>query len=68
MWKFAIKYKLDHFFFRKNMFGVNELSSIFHFPDYTYNRSPIISWMQYKVLPAPDNLPILNDPNGFVIG
>jgi len=68
MRKFAIKHKLDHFFFKKSMFGVNELSSIFHFPDNSYNRSPIISWMQYKVLPAPDNLPVLSTPNGLVMG
>jgi hypothetical protein len=66
--KLAVRAKLTHFFFKKSIFGVNELASIFHFPDNAYNRSPIISWMQYKVLPAPDNLPILNQPNGYVMG
>ena len=54
---------IPKFFYRGNYFGVNELSSLFHFPDATYNRSPIISWMQYKVLPAPENLPVLTQPN-----
>jgi hypothetical protein len=43
------------------------LASLFHFPDNAYNRSPIISWMQYKILPAPDNLPVLNDFGGYVM-
>lgn len=67
LWKFAVKFKLTHFFSPKHVFGVHELSSIFHLPDNTYNRSPIISWMQYKILPAPENIPILNDPNGYIM-
>ncbi|HCB52137.1 TPA: hypothetical protein DEP21_06315 [Patescibacteria group bacterium] len=63
MWKFATLFKLTTFFFKKNIFGVNELASLFHFPDNMYNRAPIISWMQYKVLPAPENLPILHMSN-----
>jgi len=66
--KIAAQCKLTHFFFKKNMLGVNELSSLFHFPDISYNRSPIISWMPYKLLPAPENLPVLNEPNGYIIG
>jgi hypothetical protein len=65
--KLAVLCKLTHFFFQENIFGVNELASVYHFPDNTYNRSPIISWMQYKILPAPENLPILNTPNGFTM-
>lgn len=67
MWKFAALFALTSFFFRKHYFGVNELASLFHFPDNTYNRSPAISWMQYKVLPAPDNLPVLSNFNGHII-
>ncbi|MCX6823120.1 MAG: hypothetical protein NTX91_03980 [candidate division SR1 bacterium] len=66
-WKLAILRKMTHWFFKKATFGVNELASIFHLPDNAYNRSPIISWMQYKVLPAPENIPILNQPNGYFI-
>ena len=65
--RIGVNLKLTHFFFKKNIFGVNELASLFHFPDIAYNRSPIISWMQYKLLPAPENLPTLHEPNGFVI-
>lgn len=65
--KFAAHFNLPYFFFKKNMFWVNELASLFHFPDGIYNRSPAISWMQYKVLPCPDNLPILQDLNQYII-
>ncbi len=67
LWKFAALFKLTHFFFKSNIFGVNELASLFHFPDNAYNRSPAISWMQYKVLPAPDNLPVLTQDSGYVM-
>jgi len=67
LWKLAIIFRLNHFFFKKSIFWVNELSSLFHFPDNSYNRSPIISWMWYKVLPAPENLPVLNNPNWYVM-
>lgn len=34
-----------------------ELASFFHFPNSKYNYTPIIKWLQYKVLPAPVELP-----------
>lgn len=34
-----------------------ELASFFHFPSSRYNYTPVIKWMQYKVLPAPVDLP-----------
>jgi len=67
LWKFAAYFNLPYFFFKRNMFGVNELASLFHFPDGIYNRSPIISWMAYKVLPWPENLPMPKDTNTFII-
>ena len=65
--RIAAKNYITRFFFAKNVLWINELTSLFHFPDATYNRSPIISWMQYKVLPAPENLPIPKDFNGFIM-
>lgn len=65
--KMALNNFIVGFFYKKFDFGINELSSIFHFPDATYNRTPIISWMQYKVLPAPENLPIPKDFNGYIM-
>jgi hypothetical protein len=63
LWKFASLFNLIGFFYKKNIFTVNELASLWHLPDALYNRSPIIKWMDYKTLPAPDNLPVLKDKN-----
>jgi hypothetical protein len=61
LWTIAANYTLTNLFYKSNAFTINELTSLFHFPDYTYNRSNIIEWMQYKVLPAPSNLPTFYD-------
>ncbi len=34
-----------------------EVSSIFHYPNIKYNRSPVIKWQDYKISPGPSNLP-----------
>lgn len=69
MWSIAARYFLTNLFYNSNIFTVSELSGLFHFPDGIYNRSNIIDWMQYKVLPAPSELPIFwpDEENGFVI-
>ena len=68
LWKSAVCAHLVRLFFKKNIFTENALTSLFHFPDGIYNRSPIIKWMDYKVLAAPDNLAVLTKPNdGFVV-
>ena len=61
LWKIAAKYYLTWFFYNYSYFSTNELTSLFHFADWIYNRSPIIEWMIYKVLPAPSNLPQFSD-------
>lgn len=33
-----------------------ELASIFHFPTTMYNFSPVIKWMDYKILPMPSTM------------
>jgi len=65
--RFAAIFHLPNFFFKDNIFTVNELSSLFHLPDGLYNRSPVIKWMNYKVLSAPDNLPKLKEETDKVI-
>jgi len=42
---------------RKSLFVEEELSSIYHFPCSIYNYTPIIKWLDYKVLPAPIDTP-----------
>ncbi|MBI5421959.1 type IV secretion system DNA-binding domain-containing protein [Candidatus Peregrinibacteria bacterium] len=34
-----------------------ELASIFHFPNIKYNRLPVIKWQEFKIAPAPSNMP-----------
>lgn len=69
LWKIAANYYLTGFFYKYAYFSTNELTSLYHFADGIYNRSPIIEWMQYKVLPAPSNLPQFTDEewNGRVM-
>ena len=40
----------------------DELSTIYHFPDINYNKSPVISWLEYKMLPPPPNLRFRKEP------
>jgi len=61
LWRIAASYNLTNLFYKSNVFTLNELTSLYHFPDYTYNRSNIIEWLQYKLLPAPSNLPCFRD-------
>jgi len=61
LWKAAINMYLTWFFSKYSYFSTNELSSLYHFPDGLYNRSPAIEWMQYKVIAPPSNLPIFDD-------
>lgn len=69
MRRFAIRFKLLPFFFTKNVFSVNALSSLFHFPDGTYNRSQVIRRLDYKTLWAPSNAPVLSpaQDNGYIM-
>jgi hypothetical protein len=34
-----------------------ELASVYHFPNARYNQNPTIAWLQYRILPAPIDLP-----------
>jgi hypothetical protein len=37
-------------------FSADELVTLYHFPDINYNRSSILTWLEYKKLPPPHNL------------
>jgi len=50
LWKFASKFFLPDFFFKRNIFSANELTSLFHIPDSLYNRSPIVRRLDYKMV------------------
>lgn len=62
LWKFAAKFQLPHFFYRENIMTPNALTSLFHYPDGLYNRAPVIKWLEYKMIAAPDNVPVMKQP------
>jgi hypothetical protein len=69
LWTMGVSMYLTGFFVKHSYFSTNELTSLYHFPDGTYNRSPAIERMQYKVIAPPSNLPAFTDEswNGRVI-
>lgn len=69
LWKSAVNMFVTWFFSKYCYFSTNELCSLYHFPDWLYNRSPAIEWMQYKVVAPPSNLPSFAEEwrNGKII-
>lgn len=59
---FAFQNKLIWFFQNVSIFSADELSTLYHFPDINYNKSPIIHWLDYKKLAPPHNLKYPKDP------
>ena len=41
----------------RQILSTEEIASIFHFPNIRYNPSPQIKWQDFKIAPAPHNLP-----------
>jgi hypothetical protein len=37
--------------------SADELASLYHMPNIRYNKAPTIAWQNYKVAPAPANIP-----------
>ncbi len=42
---------------QKTILSADELASIYHVPNIRYNKAPTIAWQNYKVAPAPANIP-----------
>lgn len=59
---FTFKLRLTWIMQRESAFSTDEMSSMYHFPDINYNKSPIITWLTYKMLPTPSNLKIPKEP------
>jgi hypothetical protein len=59
---FAYRFRMIGFLQSKSVFSVDELSTLYHFPDINYNKSPIIKWLDYKMLAPPHNLRTLKNP------
>ncbi|MBI5413332.1 type IV secretion system DNA-binding domain-containing protein [Candidatus Peregrinibacteria bacterium] len=51
------RHRIFRFGEKQSVLVPEELASFFHFPTSRYNYTPIIKWLQYKVLPAPTDLP-----------
>lgn len=58
---FSLKYRLINFFQKKDLLVASELATVYHFPDAMYNKSPVIKWLDYKVVPAPLEIPKSGD-------
>jgi hypothetical protein len=41
----------------QQILSVDEMASLFHFPNAQYNKSPSIKWQEFKVVPSPHNIP-----------
>lgn len=59
---FWYKYKLVWFFQNTSHYSTDEVSTIYHFPDINYNKSPLIKWLDYKKLSPPHNLKAPKEP------
>lgn len=44
-------------FRRRMIFSSEELAGLFHFPNIRFNRVPSIAWQNFKIAPAPANIP-----------
>jgi len=49
---------------KRSILTPEELASVFHFPSTRYNPSPVIKWLDYKVLPAPQEM----SSDGILLG
>ena len=52
----SFHHKLAGFFTKKSPYSIDELTTLYHFPDVNYNKSPIIYWLWYKKVAPPSNL------------
>ncbi len=54
----SFRFKLGGFFTQMSPYSVDELTTLYHFPDVNYNKSPIIYWLGYKKVTPPSNLKV----------
>ena len=59
---FAYQFRLLGVMQNISRFSCDELSTLFHFPDINYNKSPIIAWLDYKMIAPPPNLKMPKEP------
>ena len=63
---FDLTAKVRNFFssHKWQIFSTEELSWLYHFPNPKFNKNPKIAWQNFKIVPAPDNIP----DHGVLIG
>ncbi len=61
---FAAANRLLQFGEKKSILTPEELASLYHLPTTRYNYTPVIKWLQYKLLPAPNDI----GTEGILIG
>ena len=49
---------------KRMIFSAEELASIFHVPNIRFNKYPCIAWQNFKIAPAPPNIPT----DGILLG
>lgn len=59
---FAFQFRLLGILQDISQFSTDEMATMYHFPDIKYNKSPIIAWLDYKMLPPPANLKFPKEP------
>ena len=59
---FAYQFRLIGLLQAISRFSTDEMATMYHFPDIKYNKSPIIAWLDYKMLPLPQNIKFPKDP------
>jgi hypothetical protein len=59
---FAYQFRLIGILQSISRFSTDEMTTMYHFPDIKYNKSPIIAWLDYKMLPLPPNLKFPKEP------
>ncbi len=53
---FALRNRLFQFWEKTSILTPAELGTIFHFPNTRYNYTPVINWLEYKILPLPNDI------------
>lgn len=48
---------LQQLLWKRMIFGTAEMASFFHFPNIKYNKIQNIKWQNFKIAPAPKNIP-----------
>lgn len=59
---FAYQFRLIGMIQSISQYSTDEMATMYHFPDIKYNKSPIIAWLDYKMLPVPPNLRFPTEP------